>query len=132
MIGKRVILTIFLCFILSIAVSESNTMVCKAETDYTWITKTTKDNKNPFKNYMKNFKIQARSLYKLLSVVFMTAVACATIFSGTGLTFKNSTEKRKSWQVKLLCIFIVVIIFFGMAAIFNLAEQIGKTIFLTK
>lgn len=135
MIKRRLLLVMFTCLILAFSIPQTNMIICKAETDYSWLTKKPdKQNKQGkmFQKYINNFKVQARSLYKILAIFFMTAVVCATIFSGTSLTLNSKGEKRKDWQMKLVHILIVLIVFFSMTSIFMIAEEIGKTIFLAK
>jgi steroid 5-alpha reductase family enzyme len=124
----------FSCVLLAFYIPQTHA-TAYAETDYSWLTKKpSKDNEQGkmFQKYIKKFKVQARSLYKLLAVFLMTAVACATIFTGTSLTVSTSNDKRKAWQMKLIYILIVLIVFFCMSSIFSIAEKIGKTIFVAQ
>ena len=134
MLVKRLLVIMFSCVLLAFYIPQTHA-TAYAETDYSWLTKKpSKDNDKGkiFQKYIKNFKVQARSLYKLLAVFLMTAVACATIFTGTSLTISTSNDKRKAWQMKLIYILIVLIVFFCMSSIFSIAEKIGKTIFVAQ
>lgn len=134
MLVKRLLVVMFSCVLLAFYIPQTHA-TAYAETDYSWLTKKpSKDNDQGkiFQKYIKKFKIQVGSLYKLLAVFLTTAVACATIFTGTSLTVSQSKDKRKTWQTKLICILIVLIVFFSMAAIFSIAEKIGKTIFVAQ
>ena len=134
MLVKRLLVIMFSCVLLAFYIPQTHA-TAYAETDYSWLTKKpSKDNEQGkmFQKYIKKFKVQARSLYKLLAVFLMTAVACATIFTGTSLTVSTSNDKRKAWQMKLIYILIVLIVFFCMSSIFSIAEKIGKTIFVTQ
>lgn len=134
MLVKRLLVVMFSCVLLAFYIPQTHA-TAYAETDYSWLTKKpSKDNDQGkiFQKYIKKFKIQVGSLYKLLAVFLTTAVACATIFTGTSLTVSPSKDKRKTWQTKLICILIVLIVFFSMASIFSIAEKIGKTIFVAQ
>jgi len=136
MLVKRLLVVMFSCVLLAFYIPQTHA-TAYAETDYSWLTKKpSKDNDQGkiFQKYIKKFKIQVGSLYKLLAVFLMTAVACATIFTGTSLTVSPSKDKdkRKTWQTKLICILIVLIVFFCMSSIFSIAEKIGKTIFVAQ
>jgi len=134
MLVKRLLVIMFSCVLLAFYIPQTHA-TAYAETDYSWLTKKpSKDNEQGkmFQKYIKKFKVQARSLYKLLAVFLMTAVACATIFTGTSLTVSTSNDKRKAWQMKLIYILIVLIVFFCMSSIFSIAEKIGKTIFVAQ
>jgi len=128
MLVKRLLVIMFSCVLLAFYIPQTHA-TAYAETDYSWLTKKpSKDNEQGkmFQKYIKKFKVQARSLYKLLAVFLMTAVACATIFTGTSLTVSTSNDKRKAWQMKLIYILIVLIVFFCMSSIFLLRKKLEK------
>lgn len=104
-------------------------MVCKAETDFSWLTDGETGDKN-FSEKIEKYTIEFSSVYKIAISVVLSIAAVSIIIVGLKfVTTKNGIE-RKELQDKLWVIILVICIILGTGTVFTIAYQIGTSITL--